>query len=369
MEAILNRSLHALDKTFLGNSWRDYLICLVAVFLGVVLVKVFQVLVMRRLRKWFESTPSVWDDLIIATLESNAVPALYLLVLWLGLRDLHMKEMLHQALRVCTALLVTYLALRVVLALTNQAIRSYFSRHSRGEKTEAKEKGLQGLITLAKFVIILLAAILVLDNLGLKISAFMAGLGVTGIAVALAAQTILGDLFGYFVIFFDEPFEVGHAIKVDGFTGEVEHIGLKTTRVRAADGEQIIFSNKFLTDSRIQNFKRMVRRRVTFTFELERTTPVEVLRGVPDRIKGLLSEYPDVTFDRAHFISFGETGPRFEVSYLVETPDFARHLDIRQGLNLSLYNFFQNAGVNLAFPSRTVYLKKEEGETAMRPPT
>jgi small-conductance mechanosensitive channel len=278
----------------------------------------------------------------------------------MGLRDLYMKEMLHQALRVGAALAITFLCLRVALALTNQGIRAYFLRHG-GERTQAKEKGLQGIITLAKFVLLVLAAILVLDNLGFKISAFMAGLGVTGIAVALAAQTILGDLFGYFVIFFDEPFEVGHAIKVDGFTGEVEHIGLKTTRLRGAEGEQIVFSNKFLTDSRVQNFKRMIRRRVNFSFELDRTTPADTLCGIPDRIKGLLAEHADVTFERAHFVSFGETGPRFEVSYVVETPDFARHMEIRQDLNLSLYTFFQNAGVNLAFPTHAVYLRKEEG--------
>jgi small-conductance mechanosensitive channel len=269
--------------------------------------------------------------------------------------------------RVVVALAVTLLSLRILLALANQGIRSYWARHT-GEKTEAKEKGIQGIITLAKFLIILLAVILLLDNLGFKISAFVAGLGVTGIAVALAAQTILGDLFGYFVIFFDQPFEVGHTIKVGDVTGEVEHIGLKTTRLRSGDGEQVIFSNKYLTDNRIQNFKRLAYRRTVFAFEVARDTSPEVLRGIPARVRAMLEGIPDVTFERAHLVALGEAGPRFEVSYKVETADFTRHLDIRQALNLDLYTFFQNDGVRLAIPARLVRIRGAERGNAARAP-
>lgn len=354
------------DIRFLGNSLRDYAVCAVAIAVGLTLVKVFQILVVRRLRKWFARTPSAWDDMMVSTAEANAVPALYLLVVWLGLRDLALKEAVRDGLRVAVALAVTWFAVRVLLAVVNQAIQSYWQRHAV-EKTEAKVKGLQGLTTLAKFLVCLLAAILLLDNLGFKISAFVAGLGVTGIAVALAAQTILGDLFGYFVIFFDQPFEVGHSIKVDNFTGDVEHIGLKTTRLRGADGEQIIFSNKYLTDSRIQNFRRMVRRRVVFGFEVDRATPAEMLKEIPGGVKALLSGAGDVTFERAHFIALGESGPRFEVSYVVETPDFNRHLDVKQDLNLGLYNFFQKRSIALAYPTRVVHLR-QDGEAGSAQP-
>jgi small-conductance mechanosensitive channel len=357
------RALHVLDRPFLGNSWRDYLVCAVAVTVGILLVKVFQILIMKRLRRWFAATPTTWDDFAVETLEKNAVPALYLLVVWLGLRDLYMMDALRNGLRVLVAVAVTVLALRVVLSVANQGIRSYWSRHS-GEKTDAKEKGIQGIITLAKFLIVLLAVILLLDNLGFRISAFVAGLGVTGIAVALAAQAILGDLFAYFVIFFDQPFEVGHAIKVGDVAGEVEHIGLKTTRIRGPEGEQIIFSNKLLTDSRIQNYKRMLRRRVIFHFDMDRNTPVAVLRELPDRVKSMLAGVEDVTFERAHFVALGETGSRFEVSYVVETPDFNRHLEIRQALNLGLVAHLQKAGARLALPSRVVYLRPDGAELA-----
>lgn len=365
MAAAAQRSARILDAQYFGNTLHDWLVCGVAIAVGLTLIWVFRILVMRRLRKWFESTPSRWDDLVAATLEANAVPALYLLVIWLGLRDLYMLPALENGLKVLVAVAVTLLVLRMVLALAHQGLRSYLMRHS-GERTDAKEKGIQGIITLAKFLIVLLAIILLLDNLGFKISAFVAGLGVTGIAVALAAQAILGDLFGYFVIFFDEPFEVGHTIKVGDIAGEVEHIGLKTTRLRGPEGEQIIFSNKFLTDNRIQNLKRMTRRRVTFAFEMDRATPSAVLRDVPERVKALLTGIPDVTFERTHLISLGEWGPRFEVSYVVETADFNRHLEVRQALNLGLYAFFQNAGARLAFPARAVYVRQDGGETSMR---
>jgi small-conductance mechanosensitive channel len=347
----------AMQFHLLGNSLRDYAGCLVAILIGFLFIKVFKRFIIRRLRKWSAQTSSTWDDLLIATLEANAVPALYLMILYLGLRDLEMKANYRSALGTLTTIAITILAIRVVLAVVSHGIKSYWVRHGKGSATA--EKNLNGILVLAKILVWILGFILLLDNLGIKVSAFVAGLGITGIAVALAAQTILGDLFSYFVIFFDQPFEVGHTIKVDGFIGEVEYIGLKTTRLRSVDGEQIIVANKFLTDSRVQNFKRMHRRRAKFTFEVNYGTPTESLRGIPITVKTLLTRFPEVTFDRSNFKEFSPAGLHFETIYYIETPDYGRYMEIQQEVNLGLHEEFTKSGIEFAISSNLAKLAQK----------
>ena len=358
MYGIADTTSRILDYRILGNTVRDALITLAGILIGVVLVRLFQVLIVSRLRKTFAATATTWDDLLIQVLENNVIPALYVLIVWLGLRDLHMKASLQVGMRTLATVAVTLLAIRMAMAVVNHSIRSYWSRHG-SERTAAREKNLNGIITFIKIVVWILGFILLLDNIGIKVSGFVAGLGITGIAVALAAQAILGDLFSYFVIFFDQPFEVGHVIKVDNFTGEVEHIGLKTTRLRSGDGEQIIFSNKNLTDSRVQNFKRMQRRRVVFNLDVDLDTPVEALRTLPALIKAQYAGFADVTFERSHLKQFTESGMRFETSIVIETPDYNRYMDIQHEANLGIRDEFEKAGIRLAVPSRMLRLSRD----------
>jgi small-conductance mechanosensitive channel len=360
MHEIAEATDRLMDFRFLGNSVRELLVTLVVVLIGFALVRLFQVVVIRRLRKIFEATTTTWDDLLVVILARDVVPALYALILYLGLRDLNLKSAVREGLHSLITVAMTLLFIRMMMEVVNHSIRSYWARQG-AEYTAAREKNLNGIITVVKIVVWILGFILLLDNLGIKVSAFVAGLGITGIAVALAAQAILGDLFSYFVIFFDVPFEVGHVIKVDKFLGEVEHIGLKTTRLRSPEGEQIIVSNKFLTDSRVQNFKRMDRRRVIFNVQLDQSTPAETLRAIPALIRSLFASFPDVTFERCHFREFSDTGLRIETAYLIANPDFGRSLDIQHEVNIGLQAEFLRAEISIAFP-RTVFA--QAGQTA-----
>ncbi len=346
-----------LDIRFLGNSLHEHLIVLLGILVSLGLVRIFQVFAIRRLRKIFARTATTWDDLLVSVLESDVVPALYIIIIYLGLRDLPWRLSVRDGMRTAMTIAVTLFAVRIVLAIVNHSLASYWQRHA-SERTTAREKNLNGIMTMAKMVVWMLGFILLLDNLGIRISAFMAGLGITGIAVALAGQAILGDLFSYFVIFFDQPFEVGHVIKVGDLQGEVEQIGLKTTRLRSGDGEQIILSNKFLTDSKVQNFKRMHRRRVVYHLDFEASAAAETLRGIPALIKAQYQRFADVTFERCHFVRIADGVPRFETSYVVETPDHGRYLDIQHEANLGLHEEFAKAGIVFAVPSRRVQLLK-----------
>lgn len=198
---------------------------------------------------------------------------------------------------------------------------------------------------LALWTIILL---IMLENIpGIQITSLIASLGITGIAVALAVQRILSDLLASLTIALDKPFMLGDFITVDQFQGTVESIGLRSTRLRSLDGEQLIFSNSDLLNSRIHNFKRMTRRRVQFPLQVNLKTPVEKLAGVPGIIQNSISGLDGVTFHRAHFKEIGTSSYLFEVVYYVEFPEYTLYMDKQQAINLRLLEQFHAAGIDL----------------------
>ena len=201
-----------------------------------------------------------------------------------------------------------------------------------------------------------------MDNLGFDISAVIAGLGIGGIAIALAAQAILGDLFSYFVIFFDRPFEVGDFIVVGDKVGTVEYTGIKTTRIRALSGEQMVFSNTDLTNSRIHNFKKMERRRVVFSLGVIYQTTADQLEEIPKIVRGIIEKQNDTTFDRGHFKSYGDFSLNFEFVYFVIGSDYVKYMDTQQAINMEIYRTFEQKGIEFAYPTQTLFVSKENNE-------
>lgn len=202
-------------------------------------------------------------------------------------------------------------------------------------------------------IVILMA----LSNLGVNITALVAGMGIGGIAIALAIQNILGDLFASLSIVIDKPFITHDFIIVDDYMGTVEHIGVKTTRIRSLGGEQIIFSNNDLLKSRVRNYKRMYERRVVLHFGVLYQTPLIKLRHIPVIIQTLIKNIAHVRFDRAHFYQFGESSLEFEVVYWVLDPDYHLHMDIQQIINLQLIEELQKEDIKFAYPTRTVLVE------------
>lgn len=207
---------------------------------------------------------------------------------------------------------------------------------------------LNGLTFIGRLLIGSLVTLLAMDNLGIDITALITGLGIGGVAVALAVQNILGDLFSSLTIIFDRPFVVGDQINVDTFSGTVEHIGLKTTRVRSISGEQLIFSNSDLLKSRIRNHKRMHERRVTFTLAVAYTTTHEQLSALPSLLREIITAQPHARFERAHFKTYGDFALLFEVVYFVTVPDYRIYMDTQQAINLALFQQLQQQGIALA---------------------
>jgi small-conductance mechanosensitive channel len=198
--------------------------------------------------------------------------------------------------------------------------------------------------------------LVLLDNLGVNITTLIAGLGVGGIAVALAAQNVLGDLFSSLSIVLDKPFVVGDFIVVGDFLGSVEHVGLKTTRLRSLSGEQVVFSNTDLLNSRIRNYGRMFERRIVSSIGVTYQTPVAKLRRIPEIIREIVEEQDRVRFDRAHFQTFADSALTFEIVYYVLTPDYNYYMDVQQNINLALFERLAAEGVEFAYPTRTVFV-------------
>jgi small-conductance mechanosensitive channel len=200
--------------------------------------------------------------------------------------------------------------------------------------------------------------LLMLDNVGIDVTALVAGLGVGGIAVALAAQNILGDLFASLSIVLDKPFVVGDFLVIGDFLGTVEKVGIKTTRVRSLSGEELIFSNNDLLGSRIRNYGRMYQRRVVFSVGVTYQTPADKLAKISEMLKEAVEAQKDVRFDRAHFKEYGDFALIYEVVYYVLSPDYNRYMDIHQAINIHIFERFAEENIEFAYPTQTLYLSR-----------
>jgi small-conductance mechanosensitive channel len=206
------------------------------------------------------------------------------------------------------------------------------------------------LLRMLLWIILLLIA---LDNFGVNVTTLIAGMGIGGIAVALAVQNVLRDLFASFSIVLDKPFVIGDFIIVDDLLGTVEHIGIKTTRIRSLSGEQLIFSNTDLLNSRIRNFKRMYERRVVFPISILYQTAIEKIEAIPAMIRNIIEDQDLVRFDRAHFKEYGAYSINFEIVYWIKDPDYNIYMDIQQTINIAIFKLFKEANIQFAY--QTLY--------------
>lgn len=227
-----------LQQSYFGNTILNYIIALGIFILGIIVVKIFKIVVLRRLKKWAKATDTTIDDLLVQGIQKTVVPLLYFGTFYLALESLKISQNVWKIITNISVIIFTFFILRAISSLIRYALNEYVRKKNKGE---SRENELRGISTIISLIIWTIGLVFLLDNLGFRISAVITGLGIGGIAVALAAQAILGDLFAYFVIFFDRPFEIGDFITVADKSGTVEYIGLKTTRLRSLGGEQLVF--------------------------------------------------------------------------------------------------------------------------------
>ena len=346
-----------LKTTYFQNEILDYIIFLSLFVSGTILIRIAAVITRHRLKVWAEKTATTIDDFLILLIEKKLIPLLYFGALYMSVKSLTLTPYINKIINITGVVLLTVFGISVIITIINYTLESY----SRKKTLDAsKQHSFKGMITIIKVIIWGIGITFLLDNLGFKISAVIAGLGIGGIAVALAAQTILGDLFSYFVIFFDRPFAVGDFIIIGDYMGSIEHIGIKTTRVRSLGGEQLVFSNTDLTNSRIRNYKRMEKRRVVFKFGVTYDTDLDRLKEIPGMIKRIITNLDDTGFDRAHFSSYGDFSLNFEVVYYVMSGDYTKYMNVQQEINFAIKEEFIKLGIEFAYPTQTLFLNKTE---------
>jgi small-conductance mechanosensitive channel len=349
---------HWLEVEYLGNPLKLWLAA-AAVLVGVVVVlEIVRGLLITRLKKIVDSTENTLDDLALELLRNVKLFSLLVLGLYFGTR---LVELPAQAGTLIHVVLVTGLVLQAAVwgnAVIAHLLQSQFGSPGESTTTDAGT-GYGALNFILRLVLWSLLLLLALDNFGVNVTTLVAGLGVGGIAIALAVQNILGDIFCSLSIVLDKPFEIGDFIIVGDLMGTIEHIGIKTTRLRSLSGEQLVFSNSDLVGSRIRNYKRMWQRRIVFEFGVTYQTPAEKVEKIPVIVRDILAEVDDTQLDRAHFKSYGDFALIFEVVYNVLKPDYNIYMDVQQTINLALMRRFEAEGIDFAYPTQTLYVHRE----------
>lgn len=347
------------DTVYFNNTLRDWTIAL-SVMVGLMLIiRIFRMIIFKRVQTWADRTESKLDDYAVRIFARSIIPLLYVAAVYAGIYYLQVPPKTDRVLHVGFLIAGTFFVLRLISGFIHFSLYRAIRHH---ENREAKEKQLRGILFIINVVVWIVAFVFLLDNLGYNITAVITGLGVGGIAIALASQVILGDLFSYFVIFFDRPFEIGDSIQVDDKSGTVEYIGIKTTRLRTLSGEQLIVSNTNLTNSRVHNFKRMATRRVVFRLGVVYRTPVEKLRRIPEMVKEIITSLDDIVYDRGHFAGYGSFSLDFEFVYVFQSPDFNVHMDRQQSIFLAIFEAFDREGIEFAYPTQELLVKMEQQE-------
>jgi small-conductance mechanosensitive channel len=341
-----------MDRIYWMNSVSDYLYALLMVIGGIIAFKITRSILVKK----FSAVDNLYVQYIIK-LERYAAPLAVLFIIYTAYHFLTFTEDLQRILGYVFTVASIFLLIRLVTAAVRNAIQSYFGLH---DETGSKLRQIRGIILILNGILWAIGLIFLFDNLGFNVTAVITGLGVGGIAIALAAQTILGDIFNYFVIFFDRPFELGDFIIVDDKLGTVEYIGIKTTRIKSLQGEQIVFSNSNLTNSRIHNYKRMAERRTLFKIGVTYGTTKENLKTIPSIIREIIEKQNDVRFDRAHFSTFGEYSLIFEVVYYILSADYNQYAQIQQDINLQIFEAFESRGIQFAIPTYSVFMNQAD---------
>lgn len=346
-----------------GNTVFDYLVSLVIFILTWIIIFIVKKFILNWLNTITKKTKTKLDDKIIEYVQSISVAFYIVLSIYVSLSFLKLPDIVHQASFFALSITIIYYIVRFV----HKIIEYFFLKIEDEQKKKFQEADFSQLHLIRdiiKAVVWFIAILLLLSNLGFDITALVAGLGIGGIAVAFALQNVLADIFASFSIYFDKPFKKGDYIVVGNESGTIKKIGLKTTRIESISGEEVVISNRLLVDSIIHNYKKMDYRRVKFNFGVTYDTDIKQLEKIPEYVKEIIEGIEKdgkkmAELNRVHFFRFGDSALEYEVMYTVHSNDYNVYMDVQQEINLKLIKKFKKEGIEFAYPTQTVYLKKE----------
>lgn len=348
-----------LQFEFYHNSLRDWLVAGIAFAVIVAALFIIRTMLARRLQKIAERTSTTADDAIVDLLRRTRYFFIVAAAVAGASLFLDLPPRAYSIGRVLGTI-----ALLLQIAIWGNGLITFWFRNYAERKAEsdmASRTTVRAFSFIARAILWTMLSLVAINRLGFDITALITGLGIGGIAIALAVQNVLGDLFAALAIVLDKPFVVGDTINVDGLTGTVENIGLKTTRVRSVNGEQLVFANADLLKSRLRNFRPMQERRVLFTIGVTYDTPPDTVARIPGMLREAIEAQKQIRFERSHFLSYGESALNFETVYFVLTADYLTYANVHQAVNLAIYRRFAAEKIEFAYPTRTLLVRSNDG--------
>jgi small-conductance mechanosensitive channel len=342
-----------LDIDIFNNKMADYVVFLVLFLILFLALRIFRSIILNKIKNFIRKIGYELGNTLVLIIDTIKAPFYWFLAFYISVNILSLNPVLF---KIITGILLAWVSYQVVKAfqiLIDYALQKVFIN----EKDQGTQNAILTIGKITKSLLWILAVLTVLSNLGVNITSVIAGLGIGGIAVALALQNILNDLFSSFAIYFDKPFVAGDFIIVGEHMGVVEKIGIKTTRIRALQGEEIVISNKELTSTRIQNFKKMQKRRVVFAFGVVYGTSLEKLKKIPLIVGEIIKSEKLAELDRVHFVKFDDSALTFEVVYYLLSADYNDYMDVNQNILLSIKENFEKENISMAFPTQTLYIR------------
>ena len=336
-----------------NNSGTNYLTALIIFILLIISSKIFSEVILNRLEKLSHRTKTDLDDFLVHIVENVKPPFYFLISFYIAANFLILSAIVR---KVLLAIVLVVLVIQTILIF--QKIIDFVVKKKilkPGEDNRDKEMAIKLATQILKVTIWTLGLIMILANFGIEVTSLIAGLGIGGVAIALALQNILGDIFACFSIFMDKPFKPGDFIIVGPDMGTVNKIGIKSTRIETLEGQELVISNKELTESRINNYGAMKKRRVVFSLGVVYETPVSQVRRIPQIIEKIIKSAPETQFFRAHFKNYGDFSLNFEIVYYVLNSDHTKYMDIQQEINLKILETFQKENIVFAYPTQMIY--------------
>lgn len=342
-----------LGSTVLNNSLFSYLTSAAVIILGYIFIKIFDRFFFTKIYRFAEKISFSFAELFQKIIKKRVYALVYIILIYMSMSQLNIKSEVNYIINILLMISSVFFTVLIIIDLSIFSLKKYWRKK---DTSEEQQKIFSATTFFVKLIIWFIALLFILDNLNIEITGLITGLGIGGIAVAFAAQTILADIFNYFTIFFDKPFDIGDFIIVGDYKGTIEHIGIKTTRIRSLSGEQLVISNTDLMNSRINNYKRMQRRRINFSFGVTYDTPLEKLKQIPEMVESIIKDIDKTEFDRAHFSEYGNFSLVYQVVYFINDSDYKIYMDIQQKINFKLREQFDQSEIKFAFPTQTIHL-------------
>lgn len=339
------------DTIIWNNSLLQYLICLCAFLISIILMNIILIFLLNILKKLNDKlNNNTFLNKLVNDIKKRARPIIFIISISISRIGLKLpEEFITHLDKIVVVFVIIFSVIFISDCITNFTV-NYLSDNKDVVVSD-------GIITILKVLVWIVGFLTILSNLGININTFITGFGIGGIAVAFAAQSIISDLFNYFVITFDKPFIKGDYIQIDKDSGTVEYIGIKSTRIRRNSGEQLLISNTNLLSSRIQNYRILEKRRRYVLIRVEYSTPLEKLKIIPDILKKIVEDIDSTEFYTARFVEFDDSSLNFELIYYVHIKNYDGFIAVVEDVNLKIIEEFNKLEVSFALPSRTLYVE------------